>query len=143
MHRMSLLLMRGLLLRCPVCGQGRLFSSWFKMNRQCPVCGLTFEREEGYFSSAMAINLVISELIIAAVAIPLAANMSIPLITVLLIGLPLPFLLPVSRAGTRWEAMLDTALPALEPGCCILEEGGEPYVMQGRALAVLRRLPAV
>ncbi|HZO73085.1 MAG TPA: DUF983 domain-containing protein [Ktedonobacteraceae bacterium] len=100
--------MRGLLLRCPVCGQGKLFSSWFKMNRQCPVCGLTFEREEGYFSSAMAINLVISELIIAAVAIPLAANLSIPLTTVLLIGLPLPFLLPLifyRHSKSLWLSM--------------------------------------
>lgn len=108
MNRMSLLLIRGLFLRCPVCGQGKLFSRGFKMNRQCPVCGLTFEREEGYFSSAMAINLVISELIIAAVAIPLAANLSIPLIMALLIGLPLPFLLPLifyRHSKSLWLSM--------------------------------------
>lgn len=78
------------------------------MNRQCPVCGLTFEREEGYFSSAMAINLVVSELIIAAAVIPLAANISIPLITALLIGLPLPFLLPLifyRHSRSLWLSM--------------------------------------
>lgn len=95
MNKLSMLLMRGLLLHCPVCGQGKLYCGWFKMNECCPVCGLRFEREEGYFSSAMAINLVISELIIAAVVIPLAANTSIPLWPVLLLGLPLPFILPL------------------------------------------------
>jgi hypothetical protein len=54
------------------------------MNEECPFCHFKFEREEGYYTSAMAINLVISELIAAAVVLPAAA---IPL------ALLLPFLL--------------------------------------------------
>ncbi|MBF6590838.1 MAG: hypothetical protein IVW57_09965, partial [Ktedonobacterales bacterium] len=66
------LLGRGLRLRCPNCGQGRLFRGVYAMRERCSVCGWVFEREEGYWTGAMAVNLVVSELIIAAFAIPLA-----------------------------------------------------------------------
>jgi uncharacterized protein (DUF983 family) len=39
--------------RCPVCLQGRVFRSLLAMNAECPVCGLHFERETGYFLNAM------------------------------------------------------------------------------------------
>ena len=101
-------LKRGLLLRCPVCGQGHLFKGVFKMNEYCPVCDFRFEREEGYFSSAMAINLIISELVITAFAIPLAANQAIPILTILLWGAPLAILLPFllfRHSRSLWMAM--------------------------------------
>jgi hypothetical protein len=41
-------------LRCPVCREGKVFSNIFlKMHSNCPVCGLKFEREPGYFLGAM------------------------------------------------------------------------------------------
>ena len=40
-------------LHCPRCAAGPIFASLFRMNRQCPVCGLEFEREQGYFVGAM------------------------------------------------------------------------------------------
>ncbi|GAC1361061.1 MAG: hypothetical protein NVS2B12_02600 [Ktedonobacteraceae bacterium] len=65
------------------------------MHEQCPYCHFTFEREEGYFTSAMAIDLVISELLVTAFALPLAANPGVPISLILLIGAPLALLLPV------------------------------------------------
>jgi uncharacterized protein (DUF983 family) len=47
---------RGLRLRCPRCGQGRLFEGPFRMGARCPVCGLVFEREAGYFVGAIYLN---------------------------------------------------------------------------------------
>jgi uncharacterized protein (DUF983 family) len=46
---------------CPRCRRGRIFSkSLFaglpKMNDLCPACGLTFEREPGYFLGALYIS---------------------------------------------------------------------------------------
>jgi len=70
-----------------------LFRSPFRMYERCPHCGFVYEREEGYFSSAMAINLIISELLIAAFTVPLAAT--IPLTQLLIWGAPAPFLLPI------------------------------------------------
>lgn len=49
-------LRRALVLRCPRCGEGRLFSGWFAMNPQCSGCGLNFGREQGYYVGAMYVN---------------------------------------------------------------------------------------
>ena len=46
----------GLHLRCPRCGAGRLYNKPFKMGDNCSHCGLTFEREQGYFIGAIYIN---------------------------------------------------------------------------------------
>lgn len=94
------LFMRGLRQRCPVCGKGKIFEGLFKTYERCPVCHFVYEREPGYYTGAMAVNLVVTELLIAAVALPLAASQafSIPILVViglvLCIGLPLLFYRP-------------------------------------------------
>jgi uncharacterized protein (DUF983 family) len=62
---------RALRLRCPVCGGGGLLRSWFKIKPQCPSCGFALQREEGYFTGAMAMNLMASEFIVTAVLVVL------------------------------------------------------------------------
>lgn len=49
---------RGLTQACPNCGSRRLFPSAtsLRMNRECPACGLVFERDEGGFWGAMSLN---------------------------------------------------------------------------------------
>lgn len=42
--------------RCPRCLQGKVFVSLLRMNQCCPECGLTFEREPGYFVGAMYVS---------------------------------------------------------------------------------------
>jgi uncharacterized protein (DUF983 family) len=40
--------------RCSRCRRGRVFQSLWKMNENCPVCGLDFDRgDPGYFTGAM------------------------------------------------------------------------------------------
>jgi hypothetical protein len=39
--------------RCPRCLHGQVFATLFRMHEQCPLCGLSFEREPGYFTGAM------------------------------------------------------------------------------------------
>ena len=93
------LLTRTLLLRCPRCGKGKLFRRWFTMYEHCPVCHLVYEREVGFYTGALAINLVISELLVAAFIIPVAVwaamNPGVPFFLVLLLASPLPVLLPI------------------------------------------------
>lgn len=48
-------LWRGLTRRCPVCGTGGLFTSFFKLAERCPGCDLEFEREDGYWLGAMVV----------------------------------------------------------------------------------------
>jgi uncharacterized protein (DUF983 family) len=50
--------------RCPRCRQGRLFSGRFTMNDPCPVCGLLFQKEEGYFLGAMYFSYVLATAIL-------------------------------------------------------------------------------
>ena len=90
-----LLLRRGLRQRCPVCGRGKIFSGWFKTYERCPVCNFAYEREPGYYTGAMAVNLVVSELLIAAIAIPLAASQSVSLPVLIALGATMPILLPL------------------------------------------------
>ncbi|HEX7940276.1 MAG TPA: DUF983 domain-containing protein [Gemmatimonadaceae bacterium] len=68
MKRALLLLLRGLTLRCPNCGGGGLFASWFRLKPVCPTCGLPLDREEGedYFLGGMMFNIVLSELVYGA-----------------------------------------------------------------------------
>ena len=51
---------RALLLRCPVCGGGGIFKSFFTLKDRCPTCGFVFARgEHGYQLGSMALNLVV------------------------------------------------------------------------------------
>lgn len=52
---------RGLTKRCGRCGEGHLFRGWFDMAERCPRCDLPFERGEGYWLGAMAVNLGVAE----------------------------------------------------------------------------------
>src|SRR3954467_8801892 len=53
------MLARGATRRCARCGSRHLFRRWFTMVPDCPRCGLHFEREAGYWTGALAINLII------------------------------------------------------------------------------------
>lgn len=47
---------RALLRRCPRCGTAGIFTGWWSLAASCPGCGLRYEREEGYWLGAIAIN---------------------------------------------------------------------------------------
>jgi uncharacterized protein (DUF983 family) len=49
---------RAAMKRCPRCGAGHVFHSWWKMKERCPGCDLHFEGrpEEGHFLGAIMIN---------------------------------------------------------------------------------------
>lgn len=117
----ALLFGRALRLRCPVCGRGALFRTWFGMYERCSSCDYRYDRgEEGYFTGAMAINLVATELVLAVVVIPLAVLLAarpglLPLVIGL--GITLPILLPVlgfRHTRSCWMA-LDLILHPREP----------------------------
>lgn len=53
---------RGLTHRCPNCGAKKLFKSGtlFKLNPECPDCGLKIERDEGFFLGSMTLNYIVT-----------------------------------------------------------------------------------
>jgi uncharacterized protein (DUF983 family) len=69
LRRILVLSVRALRLRCPNCGGGPIFASWFRMRERCPRCGLGFERgEHGYVVGAYMFNIIAAELLFAAIA---------------------------------------------------------------------------
>lgn len=113
------LLRRGLLKRCPVCGESKLFSLWLRMVEDCPRCGLHFERIEGHWIGAIGMNTVVSfGAILLTLIIGLVATLpDLPVMPLILVNtsvaviVPLAFH-PVSR--TFWTG-IDIALRPLEP----------------------------
>jgi uncharacterized protein (DUF983 family) len=104
LHR---LLWHALRLRCPYCGKGRIYSHGFTMNDHCSNCGWIFEREDGYWTGAIAVNLVVAETLAAAAAIPLAIMQASPLL-VMGIGIPLVIALPIlfyRHSNSFWMAL--------------------------------------
>lgn len=55
------LIKRGLMKKCPRCGGGHIFRSWFRMKERCPRCGYLFEREPGFFIGSYFVNFMIAE----------------------------------------------------------------------------------
>ena len=55
--------------RCPRCLEGSIYGRIFRPRTSCPVCGLVFEREPGYFLGSFYVSYGIG----AAVGIPTVA----------------------------------------------------------------------
>jgi uncharacterized protein (DUF983 family) len=89
-------------LRCPRCRTGRMFRGSFAMNDPCPVCGLVFQREEGYFLAAMYVSYALSVVLIGSAY--LAVTTWLPGIGVVLtMLLTLALYLPFSPAVFRYS----------------------------------------
>ena len=61
--RLTRALGRAIRLRCPRCGATPLFRGWFRMAEACALCGLKFERAQGYFVGAIYINYAVTTVI--------------------------------------------------------------------------------
>ena len=72
--RLWVLLARALMRRCPLCGTRGVFRNWFTLRDACPHCRYRFDREDGYFLGAYALNLIVAELITVAVAVALSGK---------------------------------------------------------------------
>ncbi len=81
--------------RCPRCLQGRVFAKLFRMHAQCPVCGLPFEREPGYFTGAMYLSYGLAIIATAPVWLPMTWLGSSLGEVLLVIG-------PLLIAGSPW-----------------------------------------
>ena len=130
--KLGTMLLRGLVRRCPHCGDRRaFFERWFARRERCAGCGLRWERNyEGFMLGAMAISFITtggSLLLTMAIGV-VATYPEVPLVPVLgstiavtvLVGV---FGYPVSY--TLWQAV-DLHLRPLT------EDDGET---QGRAVA--------
>lgn len=98
-------MLRGLGLRCPVCGQSSIVQSPFNIKHHCNSCAALFKREDGFFVGAIAINVVTTEFVIIAVyAVCLIAFGYFPsIITILLV---MALLFPIAFYHHSWSLWL-------------------------------------
>jgi len=101
---------RGARLRCPRCGSGHLFRRYFTLRPDCPRCALHFEREEGYWVGALAVNIaiVMAIFVVAFVAILVATVPEVPVGPTLAVLVPVMVLGPIlfyPFSKTLWMAI--------------------------------------
>ena len=64
---LSTLLWRGLRLRCPACGDGKMFYNWLTMVDPCQACGRRFDRSPGYLLGSIYFNYGATALLVVAI----------------------------------------------------------------------------
>ena len=94
---------------CPRCRQGAIFRAplwrgYLAMHEKCPVCGLKYEREPGYFLGAMYFSYMLSLLPGLAIVLLLWRWTGWPFNTVML-GAFFCYL-PLVPAVTRWSRVI-------------------------------------
>lgn len=106
--------------RCPRCGAGRLFRRYFELAARCPSCGLSFERSEGYWTGAMAVNIGVTSLVFVGAFVVFLA-LTVPRVPVdlgLAVLVPLTVLTPILYypvSKTLWIAVDRAILQRLDP----------------------------
>lgn len=118
--RPTVMLLRGLVHRCPACGGGRVFRRWFHMEDRCPTCTLLFERVEGHWIGSLGLSttVVFGAMLLVLLAgsmlgypHPPFRELLIAEIAIAVVGPVLYF--PSSR--TMWTA-IDLLMRPLRPG---------------------------
>jgi hypothetical protein len=90
-----------------------MFHGSFKMNDPCPVCGLLFQREEGYFLGAMYVSYGLSVVLIGAnyLAITtLFSDLGLTAVGLLTLALYLPLVPAVFRYSRGLWVYFDRAV---------------------------------
>ncbi|HUV10647.1 MAG TPA: DUF983 domain-containing protein [Acidimicrobiia bacterium] len=110
----------GMTRRCPRCGSGHLFRRYFTLISDCPRCALHFEREPGYFTGALAINITVTGGVfaVAFVALLAATIPDVPVVPILAVLVPIVVLLPILYypfSKTVWMAVDRAFLQRLDP----------------------------
>ena len=100
------LLVRALLLRCPVCGLASIARRPFHIRDFCPSCDAHFKREEGFFVGAVAINLVTTEAVIIALCVAGAFVVGFEFESMLTALLTTAALFPAAFYHHSWGAWL-------------------------------------
>ncbi|HUQ41981.1 MAG TPA: DUF983 domain-containing protein [Candidatus Limnocylindrales bacterium] len=63
-----------------------IWRGFITMNAKCPVCGLVFEREPGYFTGAMVVSYAIAVPVLGAIVIALMTIGRLDAVPALIIG---------------------------------------------------------
>ena len=115
----SRMVVRGFVHRCPRCGAGHVFQSFFTLKERCPRCGVRFIRHEGFSLGSTTINMVVTFSIFLSIIIVglIVTYPHIEVVPVTIAGLAVAIVVPIvfyPSAQTIW-AGLDLAMRPLDP----------------------------
>lgn len=99
-------------LRCPHCFQGPIFYGVWQMHTECPICGIRYEREQGFFMNAIFFGYILGFVAILPLNVLLYIYEAPPIWfligTLLLLTLLSPLIFRYSRAlWMHLDEMLD------------------------------------
>ncbi len=97
---------RGLLGRCPNCGQAKLFRSLLRIHHSCPHCGMTLERGDGYYLGPLCINYALTAIGFVAPVLMAAFFGWLSFDAALAIALIGALLLPICLYRSAWSFWL-------------------------------------
>lgn len=92
--------------RCPRCLDGPLFTGWITTREACPVCGLRYGREEGYFSGGMDLSFFLAAPVLAFIFLVLYQLFSSTLTLVATLFLSYAVFLPCAVPLFRYSRVL-------------------------------------
>jgi uncharacterized protein (DUF983 family) len=61
------LIWRAVRLRCPSCGEGKLFRGWFAMHSNCSACARPFSGDQGYFLGSIYFNYGVTGVLVVSI----------------------------------------------------------------------------
>ena len=113
------MVLRGLARRCPVCGGGHVFDTFFRKKERCPRCNFPLIREEGHWIGALGMNTIVTFLLLALTLLVSVALTWSHRRGILILGpaFAVGGLTPILFFGssqTLWSA-IDLAMRPLEP----------------------------
>ena len=92
--------------RCPRCLEGSIFTGWVTTREACPVCGLRYGREEGYFSGGMDLSFFLAAPVLAFIFLVLYQFFSSTLTLVATLFLSYAVFLPCAVPLFRYSRVL-------------------------------------
>ena len=113
------LLTRGVFRRCPLCGAGDQFRTFFEKRDRCPRCNFPLKREEGHWIGALGMNTIVTLGLLALTLLVMVAAMweerrGLPIFgACFAVGVLTPILF-FGSSHTLWAA-IDLAMRPVEP----------------------------
>lgn len=109
---------RGLMCRCPNCGQYGLLQSWFHLRKACSVCQMDLTRSAGFYSGTTSIGYVASIIFIILPVIFLVINQTLSVRAGILVSIfgSMGFIILIYPVMLCWMVMVyHIALPGELP----------------------------
>lgn len=98
--------------QCSHCRQGNIFQGLWRMNETCPECGIRFEREQGYWMVSVFLGYVLYGVVLIPLTLALyfqqvPANISFPLVGVIVVLMALPVFIYARVIWLYLDELLD------------------------------------